>query len=229
MPEKYSFSHGTACGDNGFIVAGGIEDSGVVTNAIFKYSASSDTWTTLPSFKHPRYAHSSVCFKDFIYVIGGWKALWQSTHSVEKFDFASQRLADVQPIPEDLRSPSAVVANERLFVYAGSSLYMLDEDESKWIPRARGPACSSYDKPAVLDDKIYVVHDSDAFRYYPLTDEWTTLRSTTLSRYDSVCVALNSKILVLYGSHYDCKEIEEYDEDDCFFRLTLDVNQSWHV
>jgi hypothetical protein len=90
---------------------------------------------------------------------------------------------------------------------------MLDEDESKWIPRASGPYWSS-GIPAVLDDKIYVVRESVAFRYDPLTDEWTTLRSTTLRRERSVCVAFNIKILVVDGSWNRSKKIEEYDEDD---------------
>jgi hypothetical protein len=49
-----------------------------------------------------------------------------------------------------------------------------------------------------------------------LTDQWTTLRHTMLNRSNSVCVAFNSKILVLGALrilHFVNKEIEEYDKD----------------
>jgi hypothetical protein len=86
MPKKYEGSHDTACGNDSFIVTVGRE-GGVPKNAVFKYSANSDTWTTLPFFKYPRSSDSSVCFKGCVYVIRGWEAFNKPVRSVEKFDF----------------------------------------------------------------------------------------------------------------------------------------------
>jgi hypothetical protein len=204
IPTKQKWSHGENCGDRSLVVTGGLYK----TEDTFKYS--DNTWTRLPRLLDPRFRHSSIYHKGFLYVIGGCRYCYE-LKLVEKFDFTAQRWLRVRSVPWRCPHPRAAIANERLFVFGvkKGGMYVLNDDDSEWTREAEIPFDHDNASIAVLNDKIYVVSKKNFYCYDPENKSWTKLSSPLFKRMNSGCIVLNQKIVAIGG--YDCNKIEEYN------------------
>jgi len=89
IPEPVDHAGAAALGSHIYVAGGRIEN--LVTNKVWRYDVSTDSWVELPSMPVPRYAAVVQAFGEKLYVIGGAVSHGNDERSIEVYDIAHGR------------------------------------------------------------------------------------------------------------------------------------------
>lgn len=120
MNQERAWYSLTKVNDNEMIAVGGIDNSGVATDSMEKYSFIDNTWTyLLKNLPHQRFGHCTVHYftgdRSYLIVIGGSSEVpagdsWKAVKTVYKVDVATGETTKLEDLPEALYRPACTIA-----------------------------------------------------------------------------------------------------------------------
>ena len=122
-------------------VAGGTDDRGNVSDALYRYDVVAKSWQDdLPNMDEERYFAAAAVLNGKIYVMGGRDDDNEVLESVEVFDPGTQEWDEAHDLEEGRYGHTAVVLNGRLYVLGGAdedgnvleTVEVYDADEDEW-------------------------------------------------------------------------------------------------
>lgn len=105
-------------------VLGGLSlcmSSGVssVSCAVYTLSLKTNQWRTAEPMLEPRYAHQSVSYLHFIFVLGGIGADKTISRSLERYNSMFNRWESMAPMPAAALHPAVAASDQRIYVFGG--------------------------------------------------------------------------------------------------------------
>jgi N-acetylneuraminic acid mutarotase len=196
-------------GDKLYIMGGFTEDYKNVTNRMYVFDLTNETWTRLADLPETQ-THQGVCTDGrFIYVIGGQvgtpynSAIGRrsTTHSY-KYDTQTDTWSSFIEAPAVRLQPACQLIGSKIYLIGGagdnqidpvSDNFVLDlsDPDPHWVKKAPMPVAQDHPSSVQLDGRIYVVggeHDHRVwhaehdylFVYDPATDKWKRLANVPI-------------------------------------------------
>lgn len=210
-------SRPTAAEVNGkiYLIGGDLPD-GVIADAVERYDATSNTWTTL-SGKMPIPA-SNICagvIVTDIYIPGGYEASLASLNTLQVYHTTSQTWTTIttDPLPVNLCGSGCAVLDNKLYVFGGlfaglpqTVTYRYDPAApagSRWSSLAPMNSKNAYFGGIALNGKIYAVggmYCSNCVEVYdPADGAWHIMPNLTFPRSSGPGVYGVGKTLYICG------------------------------
>ncbi|PCJ18952.1 MAG: hypothetical protein COB02_09470 [Candidatus Cloacimonadota bacterium] len=201
--------------DNSKVFVLGGESSGVVSDSVESFSFQFHLWTHLPNLINARYDHSSVIYKNKIYVYGGLSSTNQDLSSLEYFDVQTSSVWQEVVNSNQLRSGhNAIVDKDKMYILSGFSsinnsgsltneIISYNFLTNKWKSEAFGGNIRIHHQSILIDNKIYIIGGtSKVFDVYDLTSkDFTKESKLNFFRMHHQLYYFNEKIYVIGGEN----------------------------
>lgn len=211
-------------------VTGGLKTStkhSQVSTAVYTLSLKTNQWRTAESTLEPRFAHQSVSYLHFVFILGGLGADRQLIDSVERYNSMFDQWEPMAPMPEAVLYPAVAATNQRIYMIGGEDamqnpvrliqVYHISRNlwskmENRTVKNVSAPA-------VVMDENIYIIggytrrmlaYDAKANRF----DKCANLKERRMHHSATV---LNNKLYVAGGRYVTGHdEIEDLDTFECY-------------
>lgn len=90
-----------------------------VSATVYTLSLKTSQWRTAEPMLEPRYAHQSVSYLHFIFVLGGIGEHKRITQSVERYNSVFNQWETMAPMPTAVLHPAVAVSDLRIYVFGG--------------------------------------------------------------------------------------------------------------
>ncbi len=218
------------------VVAGGFTRTGGrlgVSDRLFIYSPSTDTWREGPSLPTPRHHPHLLVSEDTLFVVGGFEApgsgrIWEMKRTGWQWDDASEQWLGAPILPRAVGEAVPLSMGGRLHVIGGRSPvgqvnanwndhgdvahhYVLEAGERVWREAASAPTARNSAAGVVLDGKIYVVggrrvnagSNTETEMYDPATDQWSSLAPMPQGQGGLAAGVIEGKIAAFGGEFFN--------------------------
>ncbi|XP_035986248.1 kelch-like protein 38 [Fundulus heteroclitus] len=198
-----------------------------VSRTVYTLSLKTNQWRTAEPMLEPRFAHQSVSYLHFLFVLGGLGSDRQLTPSVERYNSMFNQWESVSPIPEAVLHPAVAATNQRIYMFGGQDatqnparliqVYhigrnMWSKMENRTVKNVSAPA-------VVLDEKIYIVggYTRRVIAYDVEANKFVICANLKERRMHHAASSLNGKLYVSGGRHINGHDvIEDTDTLECF-------------
>ncbi|ELU04864.1 hypothetical protein CAPTEDRAFT_213425 [Capitella teleta] len=208
---KYS-----ACASPRGIVFSGGEVCGKPMSECYSFCTRERLWSRLPQMIKARHSHSSIYYKNYLYILGGKRMDQHSTASVEIHNLVTRHRRQLTPLPESLHYCLVVSVSDRLFVLGGThsqrgnsrNVYEYDSSQIKWVARASLPEDCNLASASAFEDKVMVVGGErmSCLMYEPLADCWAMLNRPGLLHCLGASLEFRGQVVLLGGQCNDSIE-----------------------
>ncbi|XP_047216369.1 kelch-like protein 38 [Girardinichthys multiradiatus] len=202
-----------------------------VSRTVYTLSLKTNQWRTAEPMLEPRFAHQSVSYLHFIFILGGLGSDRQLTTSMERYNSMFNQWEAVSPIPEAVLHPAVAATNQRIYMFGGQDatynpvrliqVYhigrnMWSKMENRTVKNVSAPA-------VVVDEKIYIIGGYTRRVIAYDTEANTFIKCANLKerRMHHAAACLNNKLYVTGGRYISGHNlIEDLDTLECFHPKT---------
>ncbi|XP_068452467.1 kelch-like protein 38 isoform X2 [Clinocottus analis] len=136
-----------------------------VSSAVYTLSLKTNQWRTAEPMLTPRFAHQSVSYLHFIFVLGGLGPDRRLTDSAERYNSMFNQWEAMAAMPEAVLHPAVAATNQRIYVFGGEDVLqnpvriiqvyhiarnMWSRMENRTVKNVSAPA-------AVVDDNVFII------------------------------------------------------------------------
>ncbi|XP_070822968.1 kelch-like protein 38 [Chaetodon trifascialis] len=198
-----------------------------VSTNVYTLSLKTNQWRTTEPMLEPRFAHQSVSYLHFIFVLGGLGPDRQLTDSVERYNSMFNQWECMAPMPEAVLHPAVAATNQRIYVFGGEDAMqtpvriiqvyhiarnMWSKMENRTVKNVSAPA-------AIMDDKIYIIggYTRRVIAYDTKANRFIKCANLKERRMHHSATILNNKLYVTGGRHINGHDvIEDSDSFECY-------------
>ncbi len=216
LPEPRQSAASAATGER-FFVAGGVKDTEdvfVITDSLFIYDNTTDTWTTGAPMPRPLAQASGAAVDGKFYVFGGYDSM-ESSVNFYVYDPATDQWQDMGTMPTGTSSGFPIAAANGAIYLQGSdadweSFYRYEPATDRWEQMA-SPRVGSLGRALVAapDGYLYLLgstffYDKGSLveRYDVATDVWSSVNSSLdFGRFFSGAAYVGGKLYLVGGSY----------------------------
>lgn len=90
-----------------------------VSATVYTLSLKTNQWRTAEPMLEPRYAHQSVSYLHFIFVLGGIGVDKRISQSVERYNSMFNQWETMAPMPTAVLHPAVAASDQRIYVFGG--------------------------------------------------------------------------------------------------------------
>ncbi|KAM6935949.1 kelch-like protein 38 [Lycodopsis pacificus] len=198
-----------------------------VSTTVYTLSLKTNQWRTAEPMLTPRFAHQSVSYLHFIFVLGGLGPDRRLTDSAERYNSMFNQWEAMAPMPEAVLHPAVAASNQRIYVFGGEDAMqnpvriiqvyhiarnMWSRMENRTVKNVSAPA-------AIVDDKIYIIggYTRRVIAYDTKANRFIKCANLKERRMHHSATVLNNKVYVTGGRHINGNDvIEDSDNFDCY-------------
>ncbi|KAM4735708.1 kelch-like protein 38 [Anableps anableps] len=198
-----------------------------VTRTVYTLSLKTNQWRTAEPMLEPHFAHQSVSYLHFIFVLGGLGSDRQLTANVERYNSMFNQWEAVSPIPETVLYPAVAATNQKIYMFGGQDathnpvrliqVYhigrnMWSKMENRTVKNVSAPA-------VVLDEKIYIIggYTRRVIAYDTEANKFIKCANLKERRMHHAATSFNNKLCVTGGRYVSAHDvIEDMDTFECF-------------
>ncbi|XP_074508602.1 kelch-like protein 38 [Sebastes fasciatus] len=198
-----------------------------VSTTVYNLSLKTNQWRTAEPMPEPRFAHQSVSYLHFIFVLGGLGPDRRLTGSVERYNSMFNQWESMAPMPEAVLHPAVAAANQRIYVFGGEDAMqnpvriiqvyhiarnMWSKMENRSVKNVSAPA-------AIVDDKIYIIggYTRRMMAYDTKANRFIKCANLKERRMHHSATVLNNQIYVTGGRHINGHDvIKDSDGVECY-------------
>jgi N-acetylneuraminic acid mutarotase len=225
-----------ACVVVGEVYVTGGQDGRGLLSSVEKYSPSTGTWSTVLPLPRARYFHAAVAVGSAMYVLGG--ILWGSSASagVLKLDNTQGTWIEMAPMPVPKFSFTACAVGSIIYVFGGAggndeSAFKFDTEANEWSTLAPMPYASLGMAASALNGLVYIVglgvSGREVVCFDPVSEVWSMLASTSISREDGVSFVVGGHLYAAGGTG-SFSSVERYDVASNTWTATADMLDGHH-
>ncbi|KAM9723255.1 kelch-like protein 38 [Menidia menidia] len=198
-----------------------------VSSAVYTLSLKTNQWRTAEPMLEPHFAHQSVSYLHFIFVLGGLGLDRRLTDNVERYNSMFNQWESMAPMLEAVLHPAVVATNQRIYMFGGVdamqnpvrliqvyhiSRNMWSTMENRTVKNMSAPA-------VVLDEKIYIIggYTRRMIAYDTKANRFTKCANLKERRMHHSATVLNNKLYVTGGRSVSSHDIiEDLDTFECY-------------
>lgn len=198
-----------------------------VSSAVYTLSLKTNQWRAAEPMLEPRFAHQSVSFLHFIFVLGGLGSDRCVSNSVERYNSMFNQWETMSPLPEAALHPAVAAANRRIYVLGGEDamqnpvrliqVYHISRNlwskmENRTVKNISAPA-------AVLEDKIYIIggYTRRVIAYDTKANRFVKCANLKERRMHHAATVLAGRLYVTGGRYINGHDaIEDSDAFECY-------------
>uniref|UniRef100_A0A3Q3R955 BTB domain-containing protein n=2 Tax=Monopterus albus TaxID=43700 RepID=A0A3Q3R955_MONAL len=198
-----------------------------VNTTVYALSLKTNQWWTAEPMLEPRFAHQSISYLHFIFVLGGLGHDRQMTASVERYNSMFNQWESVAPMPEAVLHPAVAATNQRIYVFGGEDTLqnpvriiqvyhitrnMWSKMENRTVKNVSAPA-------VIMDDKIYIIggYTRRLMAYDVKANQFMKCANLKDRRMHHSATVLNNKLYVTGGRYIIGHDIiEDSDNFECY-------------
>ncbi|KAL0963325.1 hypothetical protein UPYG_G00304680 [Umbra pygmaea] len=199
----------------------------VVSTAVYTLSLKTNQWRTAEPMIQPRFAHQSVSYLHFIFVLGGLGPDRQVCDTVERYNSMFNQWEIMAPMPTAVLHPATAANDQRIYLFGGedamqnpvrmTQVYhigrnMWSKMESRTVKNVSAPA-------GVIDDKIYIIggYTRRVIAYDTKANRFIKCENMKERRMHHAATVLNKKLYVTGGRFINGHDvIEDSDSFECY-------------
>ena len=179
------------------------------------FHMTTEVWESLPSLRHPRYAHGAACVDRKIMVFGGRVSGSSLSATVQSLSLDGGEWTDEQDIPKRVDYPEVASVDSGIFLLDTSDsnkLFHLNTETKLWSTLAPVPSPCRGASMVCVDDQLLVAGGNNVFANYNIsTDTWSTGSKPLMKHCFGALVYDNSKLYLMGGDWED--RVEEFSMD----------------
>ncbi|XP_068613034.1 kelch-like protein 38 [Brachionichthys hirsutus] len=197
------------------------------SKTVYTLSLKTNQWWMAEPMLEPRFAHQSVSYLHFIFVLGGLRTDRRLTGSVERYDSMFNQWEAMAAMPEAVLHPAAAATDQRIYVFGGEDsmqnpvriiqVYhiarnMWSKMENRSVKNVSAPA-------AIMDDKIYIIggYTRRVIAYDTKANRFIKCANLKERRMHHAATVLSNKLYVTGGRSVNAHDvIEDLDNFECY-------------
>ncbi|CAN9513916.1 unnamed protein product [Ophioblennius macclurei] len=198
-----------------------------VSKTVYNLSLKANQWRTAEPLLEPRFAHQSVSYLHYIFVLGGFGHDRQLTNRVERYSSMFNQWESMSPMPEAVLHPAVAATNQRIYVFGGEDamqspvriiqVYHIARNmwfkmENRLVKNVSAPA-------VVLNEKIYIVggYTRRVIAYDTKANQFSKCANLKERKMHHSATVLNNTIYITGGRYMDAHDvIEDSDTLECY-------------
>ncbi|XP_056142730.1 kelch-like protein 38 [Lampris incognitus] len=198
-----------------------------VSTTVYTLSLKTNQWWTVEPMLQPRFAHKSVSYLHFIFILGGLGPDRRVCDSVERYNSMFNQWESMAPMPEAVLHPAMAATNQRIYMFGGEDamqnpariiqVYHITRNlwskmENRTVKNVSAPA-------AVIDDKIYIIggYTRRMIAYDTKANRFIKCANLKERRMHHSATVLDSKLYITGGRSISGHDvIEDSDSFECY-------------
>ncbi|XP_026149830.1 kelch-like protein 38 [Mastacembelus armatus] len=198
-----------------------------VSTTVYTLSLKTNQWRTAEPMLEPRFAHQSLSYLHFIFVLGGLGQDRQVTASVERYNSMFNQWESMTPMPEAVLYPAVAATNQRIYVFGGEDAMhnpvriiqvyhitrnMWSKMENRTVKNVSAPG-------AIMDNKIYIIggYTRRMIAYDTKANRFNKCANLKERRMHHSATVLNNKLYITGGRYVSGHDvIEDSDSFECY-------------
>ncbi|XP_007250891.2 kelch-like protein 38 [Astyanax mexicanus] len=199
----------------------------VPSTTVYTLSLKTNQWRMAEPMLTPRFAHQSISYLHFIFVIGGITDDGQISNGVERYNTMFNQWELMSPMPTAVQHPAVAAHNQRIYVFGGEDamqnpvrmiqVYHIGRNlwcrmENRTVKNVCAPA-------AVIDNKIYIIggYTRRVVAYDIKANQFIKCKNMKERRMHHSATVINSELYVTGGRYINGQDvIEDLDSVDCY-------------
>ncbi|KAJ0054974.1 hypothetical protein NL108_008689 [Boleophthalmus pectinirostris] len=195
-----------------------------VSATVYTLSLKTNQWRTAEPMLQPRYAHQSVSYLHFIFVLGGIGVDKKITPSLERYNSMFNQWESMVPMPTAVLHPAVAANDQKIYVFGGEDamqnpvrliqVYHISRNlwcrlETRTVKNVCAPA-------AVIEDKIYIVggYTRRMIAYDTKANKFVKCENLKERRMHHSATVINNKLYITGGRILNAYDTIE--DSDCF-------------
>ncbi|XP_058502795.1 kelch-like protein 38 [Solea solea] len=198
-----------------------------VSTAVYTLSLKTNQWRTVEPMLEPRFAHQSVSYLHFIFVLGGLGPDRHVTDSVERYNSMFNQWETVAAMPEAVLHPAVAATNQRIYMFGGEDAMQNPVRAIQVYHIARNMWCKMENRTvknvsapaAVMGDKIYIIggYTRRVIAYDTKANRFIKCANLKERRMHHSATVLNNTLYVTGGRLINSHDIiEDSDNFECY-------------
>ncbi|XP_029360829.1 kelch-like protein 38 [Echeneis naucrates] len=198
-----------------------------VSTTVYTLSLKTNQWRTAEPMLKPRFAHQSVSYLHFIFILGGLGPDRRATDSVERYNSMFNQWESMAPMPEPVLHPAVAATNQRIYMFGGEDnqqcpvriiqVYHIARNmwckmENRMVKNISAPA-------AVMEDKIYIIggYTRRMIAYDTKANRFIKCANLKERRMHHSATFLNNKLYITGGRYISSHDtVEDSDIFECY-------------
>ncbi|XP_048881055.1 kelch-like protein 38 [Brienomyrus brachyistius] len=197
---------------------------GVVSTTVYTLSLKTNQWRTAEPMLQPRYAHQSVSYLHFIFVLGGIGPDKQISNTMERYNSMFNLWEPMATMPTAVLHPAVAANDQRIYVFGGEDamqnpvrliqVYHIGRNlwsrlETRTVKNVCAPA-------AVIEDKIYIIggYTRRVIAYDTKANKFVKCENMKERRMHHAATVIDNKLYVTGGRYINSHDVIE--DSDCF-------------
>ncbi|XP_057690458.1 kelch-like protein 38 [Corythoichthys intestinalis] len=194
---------------------------------VYTLSLKTNEWRMAQPMLEPRFAHQSVSYLHFIFILGGLGCNRQLTDSVERYNSMFNQWESMARMPVAVLYPAVAATNQRIYMFGGeddlqnpvrlTQVYHIARNmwckmENRTVKNVSAPA-------VVMDEKIYIVggYTRRMIAYDTTANCFLKCASLKERRMHHAAAVLNNKLYITGGRYINGHDvIEDSDNFECY-------------
>ncbi|KAJ8013395.1 hypothetical protein DPEC_G00052820 [Dallia pectoralis] len=195
-----------------------------VSNAVYTLSLKTNQWRTAEAMVQPRFAHQSITYLHYIFVLGGLGLDMQLCDTVERYSSMFNQWELMAPMPTAVLHPAIAANDQRIYLFGGQDamqnpvrmiqVYHIGRNlwskmENRTVKNVSAPA-------VVIDNKIYIVggYTRRMIAYDTKSNKFLKCKNLKERRMHHAATVLDDKLYVTGGRFINGHDVIE--DSDCF-------------
>ncbi|CAK6954356.1 kelch-like protein 38 [Scomber scombrus] len=198
-----------------------------VSTSVYTLSLKTNEWRAAEPMLKPRFAHQSVSYLHFIFVLGGLGPDTRLADSVERYNTMFNQWESMAPMPEAVLHPAVAATNQRIYMFGGENAMqnpvrliqvyhiarnMWSTMENRTVKNVSAPA-------AVIDERIYIIggYTRRVIAYDTKANRFIKCANLKERRMHHSATVLNNTLYITGGRYIDGHDvIEDSDNFECY-------------
>ncbi|XP_037836108.1 kelch-like protein 38 [Kryptolebias marmoratus] len=198
-----------------------------VSRTVYTLSLKTNQWRIAEPMLQPHFAHHSVSYLHFIFVLGGLGPDRQLTDSMERYNSMFNQWESMTPMPEAVLHPAVAATNQRIYVFGGEDAMqnpvrliqvyhigrnMWSKMENRMVKNVSAPAVAT-------EEKIYIVggYTRRVIAYDTKANRFIKCANLKERRMHHSATVLHNKLYVTGGRYIDGHDvIGDLDTFECY-------------
>ncbi|XP_076827236.1 kelch-like protein 38 isoform X1 [Brachyhypopomus gauderio] len=195
--------------------------------AVYTLSLKRNQWRMAEPMLAPRFAHQSLSYLHFIFVLGGVTGERQISNGMERYNTMFNQWELMAPMPVAVQNPAVAAHEKRIYVFGGEDamqnpvrmiqVYHIGRNlwckmESRMVKNVCAPA-------SVIDGKIYIIggYTRRMVAYDVKANRFVKCENLKERRLHHSATVINNKLYVTGGRYISGHDaVEDSDSFDCY-------------
>ncbi|XP_061920284.1 kelch-like protein 38 [Entelurus aequoreus] len=198
-----------------------------VSKTVYTLSLKTNQWRVAEPMLEPRFAHQSVSYLHFIFVLGGLRSDRQLADSVERYNSMFNQWESMAPMPEAVLHPAVAATNQRIYMFGGEDakhnpvriIQVYHIARNMWYTMENRTVKNMSAPAVVMDENIYVIggYTRRMIAYDTKANRFIKCASLKERRMHHSATVLNNKLYITGGRYINGHDvIEDSDNFECY-------------